>query len=39
MVQAIRDQWAIATAAVAGIGITVWLIIDGLIRAAWRRWH
>ena len=39
MVQAIRDQWAIMIAAVAGIGITVWLVIDGFIRGARRRWR
>jgi hypothetical protein len=37
MVEAIRDQWAIAIAAIAGVGITVWLIIDGLIRRAVHR--
>jgi hypothetical protein len=37
MVQAIHDQWAIAIAALAAIGITVWLFIDSLIRGAGRR--
>ena len=37
MVEAIRDQWAIAIAAIAGVGITIWLIVDGLLRAAARR--
>ena len=37
MVQVIRDQWAIAVAAVAVVAITAWLLIDGLVNGAGRR--
>jgi hypothetical protein len=37
MVQAIRDQWVIASAIVVVVGVVAWLLVDRWIAGGWRR--